>query len=65
MALTWLFTVTCKQCAEMIQLGPAPSPAEERAPAIEAAEAYCSLCASVSSYSADEIQRTLVDVPAA
>ena len=64
MAITWLFTVTCKQCDETIQLGPAPSPAEVHAPVSEAAEVYCPHCAAVNSYSADEVQRALVDLPA-
>ena len=65
MAITWLFTVACKQCAETINLGPAPSPAEAREPAPEAGEVYCPHCAAVHSYSVDEVQRALVDMPAA
>ena len=63
MAITWPFTVACKQCAETINMGAAPSPAEAHEPAPEAGEVYCPHCAAVHSYSAAEVQRALVDLP--
>ena len=64
MQITWLFTVSCKQCGETINMGPAPPPAEVHAPVSEAAEVYCPHCATVNSYSADECIALLLICPA-
>ena len=64
MPLLWLFTVSCKDCGERINIGPAPSPAALSEPAHEAVEVGCPYCSAIHAYPGEEVQRALVDQPA-
>ena len=64
MAIEWRFVVECISCAELIDLGPAPT-LEEQEPATHAGlEIDCPHCGAAQTYQAGQVKRAAIDTEA-
>ena len=63
MPITWRFITECMTCHEVIDLGPAPTPAEEQPTTHRGVDLECPHCGAAHTYPAGRVQRGLVDAP--